>query len=103
LRGTIERLEALRKNGVLSPEVALQLRDAYYFLRGVESGLRLMNTKLRHDLPREKLELSKLAYVLQTPDKDQLLESCDHYRKTVDDLAQRYYAQFRAQFIGESS
>ena len=99
LRGTIERLEALRKNGVLSPQVALQLRDAYYFLRSVESGLRLMNTTLRHDLPKEPLELSKLAYVLQLPDREQLVESCEHYRQTIHDVAQRYYTQFRAQVV----
>lgn len=100
LRGTVERLEALRRNGVLSPQVALQLRDAYYFLRGVESGLRLMNTKLRHDLPRESMELAKLAYVLQSPDREQLMESCEHYRREIDDHAQRCYAQFRAQMVG---
>jgi glutamate-ammonia-ligase adenylyltransferase len=100
LRGTIERLESLRKNGVISPQVALQLRDAYYFLRGVESGLRLMNTKLRHDLPRDLQELAKLAYVLQSPDPEQLLESCNHYRHAVEDQAQRHYAQFRAQIVG---
>jgi glutamine synthetase adenylyltransferase len=102
LRGTVERLEALRKNGVLSPEVALQLRDAYYFLRGVESGLRLMNTKLRHDLPKDSLELSKLAYVLQMPQKEQLIESCEHYRQTIRDLAQPQFAQFRASVVVES-
>ena len=102
LRGTIERLEALRKNGVLSPQVALHLRDAYYFLRGVESGLRLMNTKLRHDLPKDPLELSKLAYVLQLPQREQLIESCEHYRQTISDLAQPQYAQFRANVVSTS-
>jgi glutamine synthetase adenylyltransferase len=99
LRGAVERLEALRKNGVLSPQVALQLRDAYYFLRGVESGLRLMNTQLRHDLPKDPLELSKLAYVLQLPEPEQLIESCEHYRQTIQDLAQPQYAQFRASVV----
>ncbi len=99
LRGTVERLEALRKNGVLSPQVALQLRDAYYFLRGIESGLRLMNTQLRHDLPKDPLELSKLAYVLQLPEPEQLIESCEHYRRTIRDLAQPQYAQFRASVV----
>ena len=99
LRGTVERLEALRKSGVISPQVALVLRDAYHFLRSVESGLRLMNTKLRHDLPKDPLELSKLAYVLQLPDREQLIESCEHYRRTVQDVAQRHYAQWRSEII----
>ncbi|MFM8570684.1 MAG: hypothetical protein ACKOAU_03710, partial [Pirellula sp.] len=99
LRGTVERLEALRKNGVLSPPTALQLRDAYYFLRSVESGLRLMNTKLRHDLPKDPLELSKLAYALQLPNAEELIGACDHYRNSIQQLAQRHYAQVRAQII----
>ena len=102
LRGTVERLEALRKSGVISPQVALVLRDAYHFLRSVESGLRLMNTKLRHDLPKDPLELSKLAYVLQIPDREQLLESCEHYRRTVQDVAQRHYAQWRSEVIASA-
>ena len=102
LRGTVERLEALRKSGVISPQVALVLRDAYHFLRSVESGLRLMNTKLRHDLPKDPLELSKLAYVLQLPDREQLIESCEHYRRTVQDIAQRHYAQWRSEIIASA-
>ena len=95
-------MEALRKSGVISPQVALVLRDAYHFLRSVESGLRLMNTKLRHDLPKDPLELSKLAYVLQLPDREQLLESCEHYRRTVQDVAQRHYAQWRSEVIASA-
>jgi hypothetical protein len=102
LRGTVERLEALRKSGVISPQVALVLRDAYHFLRSVESGLRLMNTKLRHDLPKDPLELSKLAYVLQLPDREQLIESCEHYRRTVQDVTQRHYAQWRSEIIASA-
>lgn len=97
LRGTIERLEALRKNGILSPIDALQLRDAYYFLRGVESGLRLMNTKNRHDIPTDAVELSQLAFIIQLPDSSQLLEAIEHYRRIVESISQRYYAQFRAE------
>ncbi len=97
LRGTIERLEALRKNGILSPIDALQLRDAYYFLRGVESGLRLMNTKNRHDIPTDAVELSQLAFIIQLPDSTQLLEAIEHYRRIVENISQRYYAQFLAE------
>ena len=100
LRGTVERLDALRKNGILSPFDALQLRDAYHFLRGVESGLRLMNTKHRHDIPTSELELAQLAMIIQLPDTDQLLESIEHYRRIIRDISQRYYAQIRAESIG---
>lgn len=103
LRGTIERLEALRKNGILSSIDALQLRDAYYFLRGVESGLRLMNTKNRHDIPTDAVELSQLAFIIQLPDSTQLLEAIEHYRRIVESISQKYYAQFLAEQKGIDS
>jgi glutamate-ammonia-ligase adenylyltransferase len=87
--GTIDSLELLRKVGAIPPEDALQLKDAYNFLRGVESGLRLMNSKARHDLPKEPLELARLAYGLHIPDPTQLQETCDHYRRTVRAIFER--------------
>ena len=87
--GTIDSIELLRKIGSIHPEDALQLKDAYNFLRGVESGLRLMNTKARHDLPKDSLELARLAYGLHLPDPSQLQETCDHYRRTIRAIFQR--------------
>jgi hypothetical protein len=36
---------------------------------------------------------------LQLPDREQLIESCEHYRRTVQDVAQRHYAQWRSEII----
>lgn len=87
--GTIDSLELLRKIGAIPAEEALLLKDAYNFLRGVESGLRLMNSKARHDLPKDPLELARLAYGLHIPDPTQLQETCDHYRQTVRAIFER--------------
>ena len=87
--GTIDSIELLRKVGAIPPEDALQLKDAYNFLRGVESGLRLMNSKARHDLPKDPLELARLAFGLHIPDPTQLQETCDHYRHTVRTIFER--------------
>jgi [glutamine synthetase] adenylyltransferase / [glutamine synthetase]-adenylyl-L-tyrosine phosphorylase len=91
--GTIESLEQLRRLGRLPADDALQLKDAYNFLRGVESGLRLMNTKARHDLPKDPAELARLAYGLQLPDPSHLVESCEHYRHLVRDCFSRIFPE----------
>ena len=62
--GTLEAIERLQVAGLVEPKDAEALKDGYNFLRGVESGLRLMNTQARHDLPTSESEMSRLAYVL---------------------------------------
>lgn len=88
--GTIDSVERLRRLGLVSGDDALRLKDAYNFLRGVESGLRLMNTKARHDLPEGSIDLARLAFGLHIPNADQLLESCEHYRNESRELLIRY-------------
>ena len=61
--GTIEALTELKQAGHLDVQTAEELCDAYRFLRSVEARLRLMNTTARHDLPDDKAELDKLAYL----------------------------------------
>lgn len=88
--GTIDSIERLRRLEVVSNDDALRLRDAYNYLRGIESGLRLMNTKARHDLPEAPVELDRLAFGLHIPDAGQLIESCQHYRNEARELLIRY-------------
>ncbi|MEQ1831193.1 MAG: hypothetical protein ABL921_34925, partial [Pirellula sp.] len=66
------------------------LRDGYNFLRGVESGIRLMNTLARHDLPSSEYELSRLAYVLQIENGRELEIQCDRIRLETRALYQKY-------------
>lgn len=87
--GTIDAIERLRRLEILSTDDALRLKDAYNFLRGVESGLRLMNTKARHDLPDEAVELDRLAFGLHLPSASQLIESCRYYREQAREILVR--------------
>jgi glutamate-ammonia-ligase adenylyltransferase len=88
--GTIDSIERLRRLELMSAEDALRAKDAYNFLRGVESGLRLMNTKARHDLPEQSVDLARLAFGLHIPDAKQLVESCQHYRDQARQLLKKY-------------
>jgi glutamate-ammonia-ligase adenylyltransferase len=64
--GTLGALTALQTSGLLSAGDAARWSESYLFLRRVESGLRLMNTTLRHDLPSDRAELHQLAFLLGT-------------------------------------
>ncbi|MBI3465531.1 MAG: bifunctional [glutamate--ammonia ligase]-adenylyl-L-tyrosine phosphorylase/[glutamate--ammonia-ligase] adenylyltransferase [Planctomycetes bacterium] len=58
---TLEVLDALRKESLLSPEEHALLRESYQFLRTVQSRLRMAYNLSRDDLPEERDELEKLA------------------------------------------
>jgi len=77
--GTLQAMEALHAAGYLQQNDFHFLQKSYRFLRSVEARLRLMNTTARHDLPREEIELAKLAYLLGHSSSEQLLCDCRKY------------------------
>ena len=77
--GTLDAIAALHAAGHLADEDAAFLSRSYRFLRSVESGLRLMNTTARHDLPAEETELKKLAFLLGYRSHTALLDQCREY------------------------
>ncbi|MCP4813225.1 MAG: hypothetical protein GY888_11985, partial [Planctomycetaceae bacterium] len=79
--GTLDAIAALKTVGTLSEQDATVLHNSYVFLRSVESGLRLMNTSARHDLPDDPLELKKLAFLLGATGPEELVDKCQHFRQ----------------------
>jgi glutamate-ammonia-ligase adenylyltransferase len=65
--GTQAALAALLASGCLDRDDAQYFAESYRFLRRIESGLRLLNTAARHDLPESDRELDKLALLLGQP------------------------------------
>ncbi len=74
--GTLDALVALAAAGYLEQDDAEFLSGSYRQLRNIESGLRLMNTAARHDLPAGEAELTKLSYLLGYQDSRALLDTC---------------------------
>ena len=72
-------LTALAAAGVLPHHVAEQLGNSYRFLRRVESGLRLLNTSARHDLPADPQQLSQLALLLGHSNPSRLRDQCQSF------------------------
>ena len=81
--GTLEATERLIGAGILPQEQGQTLMDAYQLLRSVEARLRLMNVTARHDLPTDQAQLTKLAFLLNYPGPDELVDAISSCRKTV--------------------
>lgn len=86
---TLAGLLALGKAGLIPVDVASRLADNYRLLRTVESGLRLMNTPARHDLPDQHLWLSRLALLTGHPGGEQLRIACRAALETNRQAIQR--------------
>ena len=79
--GTLLALQKMQEHGLIEEDDATALSKSYVFLRRVESGLRLMDTTHRHDLPEEMLELEKLASLLGYESPQSLVTVCRRYRQ----------------------
>jgi glutamate-ammonia-ligase adenylyltransferase len=79
--GTLDAIVALSEEGYLEKSDAADLSLSYRFLRSVESGLRLMNTTARHDLPDDEAELEKLAFLLGYGSGASIKEDCRKYTR----------------------
>jgi len=77
--GTLDAIEALAAADCLQRDDADYFAKSYRFLRSIESGIRLMNTTARHDLPENEAELKKLAYLLGYENERVLREDCWAY------------------------
>lgn len=61
---TLAALDALARNGVLNPREALELAEAYRFLRAVEHRLQVREGAQTHALPTEPAELARIGRAL---------------------------------------
>ncbi len=89
--GTLDALVALTDAGYLRSEDAQFFGESYRLIRSVESGLRLMNTTARHDLPDDPRELGKLAYLLGYESGDDLSAKCRQFTQENRRRVQRLF------------
>ena len=82
---TLTVIEKLRETELLTERDSEILEEGYAFLRRVESGLRLLNTAARHDLPGDEDSLEQLVYLLQLGSSQELLESIKENRQRIRD------------------
>jgi glutamate-ammonia-ligase adenylyltransferase len=81
--GTLEAIERLQQGQLLPETDARLLHRGYHWLRRIESGLRLMNTAARHDLPTDSTGLSRLAYLVQCDSGEEVQAACQRARQDI--------------------
>ena len=88
--GTLQAISGLAELGILTMEQAKTLSESYQLLRQVESGIRLMNSVARHELPEKELDWKKLAYLLRSEDPDLLAEQIRQARATNREMLNEF-------------
>jgi glutamate-ammonia-ligase adenylyltransferase len=89
----VSALAALHSAGIMPDEEFRFLESSYRFLRTIEGRLRLMNSTARDQLPKDAMELNKLAHLLRYSSGEALL--CD-YERTTHEIRRRFDATFDA-------
>ncbi len=93
--GTVDALAELAQHNLMNADEAQWWTTAYLHLRRVESGLRLLNTTERHDLPCDPAALHDLSFLLNVT-QDRL------ERESLDIMAENR-KRFNAWFVQESN
>ncbi|MDW8290735.1 MAG: hypothetical protein RMM06_08425 [Armatimonadota bacterium] len=92
---TIEALQRLRREGFLTPEEAVILRESYCFLRTVEHRLQILYERQTQRLPTDPRQLELLARRMG-------FESVDDFRETYDRVRAQVREVFLRVFYGEA-
>ncbi len=104
LRNTLQAMNMLARQDLLSPADHRILTDGYVFLRTLEHHLQLMHYRQTHTLPREHAALEHLARRLDFATTDALV---DHFQQHSDALRGVYMRHLESavsspKSIGES-
>ena len=92
--GTLEAIGQLATCKELDAATARQLEENYRFLRSIESGIRLMNTSARHDLPTSASELKRLAVLIDYRDSTPIDRRCREIREENRAIFDRVFNKY---------
>lgn len=93
---TLEALQRLRREGFLTPEEAIILRESYCFLRTVEHRLQILYEQQTQKLPTDPRQLELLARRMG-------FENATYFRETYDRVRAQVREIFLRVFYGEAS
>ncbi len=85
-------LECLAKRGYLPAHAALELREAYRFLRSTENRLQAYADRQTHLLPEDEVGRLRLARAMRFPDWAAFLRQLDDHRDRVHGHFQQTFA-----------
>lgn len=96
-RRLVPVLGMLGRHGYLPQAVVAKLVDSYRFLRTVENRLQQYEDQQTHDLPKEELQRSILAYGMGFPDWDACKARLDEVRRQVHEVFEQIMAAPQAE------
>jgi len=88
---TLEALHRLRREGFLTPEEAIILRESYCFLRTVEHRLQILYEQQTQKLPTEPRQLELLARRMGFEAAQYFLQTYDQVRAQVREIFLRVF------------
>ena len=83
VRPTLPALAELAKKNLLPAQTAVELADAYVFLRRVEHALQYLDDAQRHDLPEDAEDQARIAQMLRFADWDAFATELGRHRSAV--------------------
>jgi glutamate-ammonia-ligase adenylyltransferase len=92
-RSTLRTLALLRMLGLLAPDVAERLADAYEFLRRLEHALQYVDDAQTHMVPALPEERERIARLMRLPSAEHLMEQFDRYRDFVANTFDAVFAR----------
>jgi glutamate-ammonia-ligase adenylyltransferase len=92
---TLKAIESLRAAGLVSDETAIDLENAYDFLRKLEHRLQMIEDEQTHSLPKSDEDLAHIACFMGFADTASFGEVLLHHLRTV----QRHYLKLFEQEV----
>ena len=92
-RETEAALKALADARWITPEIAAELTDCYWFLRDVEHRIQMVHDEQTHDLPGTDAELKRIAFMLGFPDAASFSARLEEVLRTVEKRYARLFEQ----------
>ena len=91
-RGVLTILDALAVLGYLPAYAAVQLAEAYDFLRRTENRLQAFADQQVHDLPEDEFGKTRLAYAMGFPDWEDFERELARHRQLVQEHFEQVFA-----------
>ncbi|KQZ63483.1 bifunctional glutamine-synthetase adenylyltransferase/deadenyltransferase [Rhizobium sp. Root149] len=92
-RRTEDALSALADAQWIRPEIAMELTEAYWFLRDVEHRIQMVRDEQSHRLPEGEAELKRIAFMMGFADTKAFGDRLEEILRTVEKRYARLFEQ----------
>jgi glutamate-ammonia-ligase adenylyltransferase len=93
VRGTLEALSALAREGIIPEEERFALAEAYAFLRSLEHRIQVHRERQTHALPQREEDLHRLGRTMGLSGKEELLSALERHTGNVRAIYGRLFRE----------